>query len=174
MPPTAETAVASSVKGQSAVFGASIDPEVQSTTYQFEYGTTTSYGSVTSLKSAGSGATAVAESEPVSGLAPNTTYHYRVTANNASGRTYGEDQEFTTLKLPTPTTGAATALTPTGTTLNGTVNPEGMAVEYQFADGTTTAYGSKVPASPAAIGSGTTPIAVSQAVTGLVSGTTYH
>lgn len=174
MPPVTETTAASSVKGQSAVFGASIDPEGQATTYQFEYGTTISYGSLTSSKSAGSGATAVPESETVTGLVPNTNYHYRVTATNASGRTYGEDQEFTTLRLPTPTTAAATAITTTGATLNGTVNPEGMAAEYQFSYGTTTAYGSKVPASPGAIGSGATAVPVSQALTGLAPNTTYH
>jgi streptogramin lyase len=44
---------ASAVSEQSATLGASVGPNSQATTYRFEYGTTTAYGSQTSSSSAG-------------------------------------------------------------------------------------------------------------------------
>ncbi len=56
--------------------------------------------------------------------------------------------------------------------LDGTVNPHGMETTCYFQYGTTTAYGSQTPTAMA--GSGTTGVKVSQAISGLQSGTTYH
>jgi Ca2+-binding RTX toxin-like protein len=175
-PPTVATEPATSVKGTTATFAAKIDPEGLATNYRFEYGTTTSYGSAVPLvyKSAGSGATAVAVTEAVTNLAPNTTYHYRVFATNEAGQSVGEDQTFTTLKIPTVSTLGASSVKSTTATLSGTVNPEGTATTYQFAYGTTTAYGSKMPATPKSVGPGTSAVLVSQALSGLQPNTTYH
>jgi Ca2+-binding RTX toxin-like protein len=176
LPPTATTAAATEVKGQKATFNGSVDPESQATTYQFEYGTTTSYGTAIPVPaaSAGSGTTPAAVNQAVTGLTSNTTYHYRIVATNPTGQTYGEDQSFTTLKLATASTGSGSAIQYNGATLNGSVNPEGTATEYRFAYGTTTAYGSTVPASPVALGSGTVAIPVQQTLTGLAASTVYH
>jgi hypothetical protein len=176
LPPTATTAAASEVKGQKATFNGSVDPESQATTYQFEYGTTTSYGTLIPIPatSAGSGTAPTSVSQAVTGLTSNTTYHYRIVATNPTGPTYGEDQSFTTLKLATVSTGAAAAVKNNGATLNGSVNPEGTAAEYRFAYGTSTAYGSTVPAVPVALGSGTAAIPVAQTLTGLTANTVYH
>lgn len=76
--------------------------------------------------------------------------------------------------LPVVTTGTATISGDTGATLKGTVNPNGLAATYQFEYGPTTAYGSLVPVVPASVGSGSSPVAVSNAVNGLVSSTKYH
>ncbi len=59
----------------------------------FEYGATTAYGSCTS-PAALSGAQAV--SAPVTGLAPGSTFHFRLVVVTAAGQTLGEDQSFTT------------------------------------------------------------------------------
>lgn len=67
-----------------------------------------------------------------------------------------------------------TALADTSVTLNGTVNPVGKATTYQFKYGLTTAYGSVSPASPASAGSGSSAVAVSRAITGLIASTIYH
>ena len=61
-----------------------------------EYGTTTSYGAATPSTDAGSGTGDVAASAPLSGLAPSTTYHFRLVASNAVGSTPGADGVFTT------------------------------------------------------------------------------
>ncbi len=74
---------------------------------------------------------------------------------------------------PTVTTLAATSITTTGATLNGTVNPNGTTTTAEFNYGLTTGYGSTVAASPPP-GSGVTQVSVSAAVAGLTCGTAYH
>ncbi len=63
---------------------------------------------------------------------------------------------------------------PNQVSLNATVNPNGSPTTYQFEYGTSAEYGSKAPASPEAIGSGTSPVEVSQKIEGLKPETTYH
>jgi hypothetical protein len=62
----------------------------------FEYGRTTSYGSVASAGSTNDGDTYVAMSAVVDDLSPSTTYHYRLVAATANGTTYGQDETFET------------------------------------------------------------------------------
>jgi hypothetical protein len=71
--------------------------------YEFEYGTTTSNGKSIPVPAASlpSGSTPVAVSQSPTGLASQTTYHYRLVAEKSIGRTEGEDRTFTTAKLPT-------------------------------------------------------------------------
>ena len=75
---------------------------------------------------------------------------------------------------PSATTEAASSVTEIGATLKGQVNPNGAATTYQFEYGTTTSYGTKVPATAESVGSGTTNVAVSKAISGLKGNTTYH
>ena len=74
---------------------------------------------------------------------------------------------------PAVTTSAASGVTDTAATLNGTVNPEGAGTAYQFQYGTSTSYGSAAPASPATAGSGSSPVGESAVLSGLAAGTTY-
>jgi len=162
-----------------------VNPNGLATTYQFEYGTTTSYGSVApaSPGSVGSGTAAVTESTALTGLAPDTTYDYEIVATSAGGTTEGGNMSFTTATsspppppsapAPTATTTAATGVGPTAATLSGTVNPDGLATTYQFEYGTSTSYGSVAPASPASAGSGTSAVQESVNLTGLSPATTY-
>ncbi|MBK7173456.1 MAG: fibronectin type III domain-containing protein [Bacteroidales bacterium] len=73
---------------------------------------------------------------------------------------------------PAVTTLAATAITSTSATLNGTVNPSGLATTYYFQYGTTTSYGSVT--STISAGSGTSAVTVSANISGLITGQTYH
>jgi len=92
--PEATTGAASSIKTTEATLNASINPSGASTTYHFEYGKTTSYGSSVPVpsESVGSGTEAVAKSKTITGLSPETTYHYRVVAENSEGTSYGQDE----------------------------------------------------------------------------------
>ena len=74
---------------------------------------------------------------------------------------------------PALTATAATSVTTTGATLNGTVNPFGTSATVSFAYGLTTAFGTTVAATPSPV-SGSSPIAVSANLTGLTPGTTYY
>ncbi len=174
--PSATTEAATSVLETTATLKGQVNPNGAETKYQFEYGTTTSYGSLApaTAESIGSGTTNVAVSKAISGLKGNTTYHFRVSATNASGATVGVDKTFTTPKLPTATTEAASGVKEKEATLKGSVNPNGNATTYQFEYGPTTSYGTKVPLSAESVGSGTTAVAVSKAISGLTEGATYH
>ncbi len=177
--PQVSTAAATNVTSSGVTLNGTVNPESQSTTYQFQYGATTSYGSVipASPASAGSGTSAVNESANLTGLSANTTYHYRITATNAAGTSNGSDQQFTTsarAQAPVVVTQAATSAGQTTATLNGTVNPESQSTTYQFQYGATTSYGSVIPASPASAGSGTSAVNESANLTGLSANTTYH
>lgn len=95
--PAVTTNAASGVTSSGATLNGSVNPEGAATTYQFDYGTTTSYGSSvpSPAGSVGSGTSAVNESQSLTGLSPSTTYHYRIEATNSRGTTYGSDQTFT-------------------------------------------------------------------------------
>jgi Glycosyl hydrolase family 26 len=96
--PTVTTTAATGVAATAAVLNGTVNPRTAATTYQFEYGTTTSYGTAVPATpgSAGSGSAAVAESYSLAGLTASTTYHYRLNATNSFGTTHGADQAFTT------------------------------------------------------------------------------
>ncbi len=76
------------------------------------------------------------------------------------------------LKPPHAATERAVHAGETTVELDGTVNPRGVETTCYFQYGTTTAYGTQTPT--AVVGSGTTGVKVSQALTGLQGGTTYH
>lgn len=129
--------------------------------------------SATAPGSAGSGTTATAISVPIGGLAPDTTYHYRVTATNASGTGDGTDATFTTAKAPPSLTPLAPAsVTATSALAAANVNPNGVATSVTFQYGHTTAYGSTTAATSA--GAGTSPLRVQAAIGPLLPGTSYH
>lgn len=86
----------------------------------------------------------------------------------------GASGVITKTQVASAATSAASSIVPTGATLNGTVNPNGAAATYHFELGTSTAYGTKVPAPDATVGSDSSAHQVSQAVTGLAPATTYH
>jgi subtilisin family serine protease len=76
-------------------------------------------------------------------------------------------------KLASATTSPASGLGTTTARLNGWVNPNGSATSYYFQYGKTSSYGSSIPASPSALGSGTGSLFVWNDISGLQSGT-YH
>jgi phosphodiesterase/alkaline phosphatase D-like protein len=68
------------------------------TTYRFQYGTTRSYGKQTTGRSAGSGSSGRSVAQAINALKPNTIYHYRIVATNASGTAVGQDRTFRTTR----------------------------------------------------------------------------
>jgi hypothetical protein len=73
---------------------------------------------------------------------------------------------------PSIATGGATKVSNTTAVLNGTVNPNGHATEYDFSYGPTTAYGATTALHK--VKAGTKPVAITITITGLTPGTTYH
>ncbi len=170
--PAAITGPVDTVGATTATITGTVNPNGSATTWSFEYGKTTSYGTSTAATSAGSGTSNTGVSANLSGLTPNTTYHYRLDATNGGGTTDGLDGIFTTAPGPNVVTGGASSVTTTSATLNGTVNANGRATTYYFEYGKTTGYGTKTPTQSA--GSDTVPVSVSASISGLQAGQVYH
>ncbi len=101
-PPTAPSAIkelVAEVDTSEAKLGALVNPGGVQTTFRFEFGTTSAYGSSVPFPegSVGEGLESHAVWAAASGLVPGSTYHYRVVATNELGTVYGPDQTFTTL-----------------------------------------------------------------------------
>jgi phosphodiesterase/alkaline phosphatase D-like protein len=173
--PTAATAAATSIGTTDATLNGTVNAGDSQTTVTFEYGLTTGYGlTVTADQSPVSGTTNTAVSTGIHELLPNTTYHYRVKAQNANGTATGADMAFTTLpQAPIATTNGATAVGTASATLNGTVNANNASTTVTFQYGTTTGYGTTVTADQSPV-SGAANTAVSRAISGLSNGVTYH
>jgi hypothetical protein len=96
--PTVETKAATAVTQTSATLNASVNPNgVQVSECKLEYGPTTSYGqSAPCTPPPGMGTSEVAVSAALESLAEGATYHFRVSATNAGGPSFGSDLTFTT------------------------------------------------------------------------------
>lgn len=180
-PPAVVTDHETDVTLTSATLHGKVDPHGCATTYHFEYGTTTAYGSVTADTAAGSGTSSLLAATPITGLAAHTVYHFRIVATSAAGTTEGSDVLFRTKRACIPNGGSrppavvtdhASDVLPTSATLLGKVNAHGCPTTYQFQYGTTTAYGRVTPATEA--GSGTHSVLAAAAISGLAPETFYH
>ncbi len=173
--PTASTDAASGVSATGATLNGTVNANNDSTTVNFEYGLTNSYGStVAADQSPVTGMANTSVSKAITGLSPNTTYHYRAVGVNGTGTTNGNDQTFITSAVsPTTTTGAASGVGATGATLNGTVNANNASTTVTFEYGLTTAYGSAITTDQSPV-TGTANTSVSKAITGLQPNTMYH
>jgi phosphodiesterase/alkaline phosphatase D-like protein/sugar lactone lactonase YvrE len=187
-PPKATTGAASGVSGSGATLNATINPENSETSYRFEYDEAEYKGEErhgTSVpipdEAIGSGTANVAVSQAIAGLEPEKTYHYRVVASNEYGTTYGRDETLATNGASVVTMEGATAVGGSGATLHGRINPEGFETSYRFEydtakyeEGEKERHGTSVPIPDKSIGSGTSNVAVSQAVEGLEPEKIYH
>jgi DNA-binding beta-propeller fold protein YncE len=89
---------ATEVLATAATLAAQIDPHGLATSYRFQYGPTAAYGSSVPFPagSAGAGEADVLRAVQIQGLAPATTYHYRLVLENGLGPVTSPDQAFTT------------------------------------------------------------------------------
>jgi subtilisin family serine protease len=126
--PTASAADGISQTG--ATLRGAVDDNGTPTTARFEYGTTTAYGTATPPVSGADGPL----SATITGLAPSTTYHYRVIGESTMGTKRSGNRTFTTDAVPVPVVdgddgggdgggGTTTATAPTTTTPAGTTPP---------------------------------------------------
>ncbi|MEI6235746.1 MAG: Ig-like domain repeat protein [Planctomycetota bacterium] len=97
-PPTVTTLAATSITGVGATLNATVNANFVSSTFTFDYGTTVAYGtSVSATPSTLSTGTSAPASATLTGLTPNTTYHYRIKGVNSVGTTNGSDLTFRSL-----------------------------------------------------------------------------
>ncbi|UGS34445.1 hypothetical protein [Capillimicrobium parvum] len=105
-PPDAVTGEAATDDPTAALLKGTVDPHGGEAVAVFDYGTTTAYGSVAGAagpyapddagSTIGSGEGAVDVSASLAGLAPDTTYHYRLRALTPWGTAVAADRTFTT------------------------------------------------------------------------------
>jgi hypothetical protein len=133
----------------------------------FEWGTTTNYGNVTPAQSLSVSATSPGFFQGISNLLFGTTYQFHAVLSNKLGLVTGANQSFTTAG-PSVQTLPATGVDATVATLNGTGNPSGASLWFQW--GTTTNYGNLTPAQVVTTGGAS----FSQGLTGLSPNTTYQ
>lgn len=102
--PTVEEESASEVTDDSAELSTEIKPTGPEASYYFQYGTQSCSATPSACvdlpvapgNSIGSGFEGVAENARLQGLAPETTYYYRVVASNVLGSTEAVEKAFTT------------------------------------------------------------------------------
>ena len=179
-PPAVEGVSTGSVhdlKPTSATLTGKLTPGGFDTHYYFEWGPSTAYGNTSPAPpgtDAGSGASPIEAEADLSGLSPNTVYHYRIVAENSFGTTSGPDQKFTTSGAPRITSEPTTGIGHEEATIHTKINPDEIATTYHFEYGETTSYGTEVPAGGADIGSGGEPVAEAATLSKLKLGATYH
>ncbi len=156
---------------------------------RFEYGATPSYRQSAPCSPPPPYSSPTEVSAEVAGLAPSTTYHYRVAAANepASGYSKGvpahsEDAVFSTVGHPTVDEESSAEIERTFATLGAKIDPHGFDTEFRFeyVDAADFAKqgGFAGPATRSTpfsqVGAGLKPLSVNQSIAGLELNTTYH
>ncbi len=93
-PPAPTTGAATGVGETGATLNGTLAAGGSSTAY-FQYGTTATYGGSTATQNVGASSSPSPLAAAIGGLAPGTTYHFRLVAENSGGVVYGGDQMFT-------------------------------------------------------------------------------
>jgi hypothetical protein len=98
--PTLSAEASTNLTATSAELTAQINPNDAETTYHFEYGTTTAYGTSVPVPDANIGAgtpaipAAIPVSQKIEGLTPGTVYDWRLIASNAAGTSTSVNHTF--------------------------------------------------------------------------------
>lgn len=94
--PLIEEVATRNVSASAAELVAKINPKGLDAHYRFEYGTSSAYGTSVPVpdQDIGAGSSGVEVVQPLSGLQPNTTYHFRVVATDANGTSESVDHTF--------------------------------------------------------------------------------
>jgi Secretion system C-terminal sorting domain len=96
---TVTTIAATEITANTVTVNGLVNANNASTDVTFEYGLTTSYGTnVIAVQSPVTGNSDTDVSLNITGLVPNTLYHFRVIGVNAAGTNNGGDMTFTTIK----------------------------------------------------------------------------
>ena len=176
-PPAVATGDPSAITLTGATLNGTVNPNGAATDAWFEYGPDPNMVSFTATdnQNLGSGRNPVAMDNTLSGLNSGATYYYRMVAASVEGEVEGAIKSFSTdFPAPAATTGNATNITTTGATFNGTVNPNGFSTEAWFEYGLDNSLATFTATTPQLLGSGTTTLPVSSAITSLTSWRTWY
>ena len=172
--PTVTTLAATDVSYLGATVNGSANPNGAAAFGFFQWGNTTNLGQTTPAVNLGSGSAAVALSAPINVIGGfiGVPFYFRAVASNSLGVVYGQILSWATPPSPNVTTLAATAVSGSGATLNGSATPNGLAAIGYFQWGTNGSYGQTT--TPVNLGNGYAAIALAAPISGLTAGLTYH
>lgn len=103
--PQASTAPPGATTAATAIARGVVNPENEPVSYEFQYGLTPGYGQVSATGTVPAGVRDVTVSQTLTGLAPNTTYNYRLRATTPSGTTTGPNRTVVTSPASPPPPG---------------------------------------------------------------------
>jgi DNA-binding beta-propeller fold protein YncE len=158
-----------------ATVHATVNPEGAETTYHFDYGTEIVNETATPAATLPGGFEDEPVDAPLEGLAPGTTYHFHVAAENANGSTEGPDQTFTTPAAVAISEESVTEVTDVAATIEARVNPSGVPATYRFQYWTGAYDPATAQSTPTtSLAGGSEGLAVSASLQGLTANTEYH
>ncbi|MDB5204693.1 MAG: hypothetical protein JWP09_721 [Candidatus Taylorbacteria bacterium] len=134
--PTVRTVSVSDISDTGATLNGEVTPNKADTKFWFEYGQNADMGNSTIAASTGVGSTKLSKSVVIGNLAANTTYYYRINAQNQFGTVNGSVQTFKTAgpstSAPSAKTNDATSIKTTSAQLNGVLSANGKITTYWF------------------------------------------
>ena len=180
-PPSATIAAAGSIGQLTATLNATVNPKghaALSCTFELTTAADVGFASAKSLPCSEkpSGSTAKAASASASGLSPESSYIYRVTAATNAGSVTSGSESFETLPEVPPTVTAESPqnVAETTATLRAKANVNGGTVSNcHFELGTTASYGTSLSCT-GSIPPVSSDVILSKKASALVAGTTYH
>lgn len=181
--PTAPLVVTNSSVSPSdttAIVNGTVTPKGAFTTYWYEYGTSANLGTKTANQSIGGGFVIIQAPGYITNLVKNTTYYFRLVAENQYGRVAGNQFTFRTTEgnpepvgsAPTATTQSANGISRNTANIRGEVNPNKAETRYWFEYGKTTSLGNVSAFSGS--GNGSAKVPVSMSLSDLEPMTTYY
>jgi hypothetical protein len=165
----------SNVLATSLNINATVNPNGLATAVYLQWGTSASYDYIGMSGHLDPQDTPVPVYLLMTGLTPNTLYHYQVVATNAAGMSVSPDMTVTAGAAPAGpglSLISATDISSTTATINATVDPKSLPTGFYALWGTTAAYDHNGRVLP--VPSQSSPVAVSTTLSNLVPNTTYH
>lgn len=168
------------ITDNTAVMAGSVNPNGAFTSYLYEYGKTTALGNKSNTQTIGSGFEFISAPAYITGLTKDTTYYYRIVAQNKFGSEAGKQSFFTTTHgnpspvgfAPSIRTVNASSISQNSANINGEINPNKNASSYWFEYGTSLNLGRTTAF--ISIGDGSINLNVSQSLNNLTPGTIYY
>ena len=143
LPPTVTTGSATNLTSNSATLNGTVNAHGIDTTVWFEYDTTSGSFQNTSTTQSLSNTSDTTVSIVISGLTTNTTYYYRIAAQNSAGTSYGSEMSFISPDTTPPNgeiviNGGATYSNSTSITISLSATDDVGVTDYYISTNSTT------------------------------------
>ena len=172
IPAAVTTLAATAVNSTTATLNGSLNPGGVAQTCHYLWGTSNTLSGALSTGNVTTAAAVTPVSVPigVTGLTPGLTYYFELVCSDGTGLIVS----FVTPTTATVATAAATPIASTTATLNGSVNPGGVAQTCYYLYGTSATLAGALTSTSVVTAAVTTSVTVPITVTGLTPGITYY